>query len=587
MSARSRRTQSSARPGEIITNAQQKRRSPEEKAADELAKEQAKASKEQAAIDKHHTAVQRVADKEDALRLEDEHTRVHSARPDLLTAEVKRKAANASKETDVVMHGASDEGSDEYRPEDASDDGGAASDEEALQQFLKERAALKTSKKKKAAKPAKPAKGMLRLEIQGAGRVAVPVESERSLKRKPSGRDADVESKKMKATVGGLKKGWEKEVGIVQKKSIARGRATSISSAVSMASTFSSRASSRNSIGSMGEDQGTPGEFENDETQAALQAARVSKTANAMVNATAKMGISLVPKDIALDVNGKVKREPKPKYTNSDLPFPQNGFANDLKYWQSTAIPDIIDWAGIHDDAFAVIAHPEFREVVGNIWAKYFSAYEITEAVYAMAAAAIRNWRSKIGKGGLKALEEIITREEYPTLDIRADYAHDRLIDSAFVYENEESETGAYRSELMLRTFAAHVAYLLKTDISYGDPIGAMAISCAAAERALHMYKTGKCSADGLKRKGKRSAQSFVAVPWAARAKAYLPGIKSITAHKWNKIIALSTPYVDTNSPIGGDDSEWDESEDSRGLIQLSDDSDEEPPEYMVAVAAA
>ncbi|KAJ7443374.1 hypothetical protein FB451DRAFT_1296053 [Mycena latifolia] len=265
------------------------------------------------------------------------------------------------------------------------------------------------------------------------------------------------------------------------------------------------------------------------------------------------MGISLVPKDIALDVNGK--------YTNSDLPFPQNGFANDLKYWQSTAIPDVIDWAGIHDDAFAVIAHPEFREIFGNIWAKYFSAYEITEAVYAMAAAAIRNWRSKIGKGGLKALEEIITREEYPTFDIRADY-HCR----------QSTDTCHGVGQALHKSLCSFVG---------------VGITSYQAERALHMYKTGKCSADGLKRKGKRSAQSFVAVPWAARAKAYLPGIKSITAHKWNKIIALSTPYVDTNSPIGGDDSEWDESEDSRGLIQLSDDSDEEPPENMVAVAAA
>jgi hypothetical protein len=52
------------------------------------------------------------------------------------------------------------------------------------------------------------------------------------------------------------------------------------------------------------------------------------------------------------------------------------------------------------------------------------------------------------------------------------------------------------------------------------------------AERALHMYKTGSCSKDGVKRKGKRSAQSFVAVPWAARAKAYLPGIKKLITNK-------------------------------------------------------
>jgi hypothetical protein len=51
MSTRPKRPQSSARPGEVINAGKQKRRSPSEKAADDLLKEQAKVAKEKAAVE--------------------------------------------------------------------------------------------------------------------------------------------------------------------------------------------------------------------------------------------------------------------------------------------------------------------------------------------------------------------------------------------------------------------------------------------------------------------------------------------------------------------------------------------------------
>ncbi|KAJ6616605.1 hypothetical protein B0H10DRAFT_1378221 [Mycena sp. CBHHK59/15] len=286
------------------------------------------------------------------------------------------------------------------------------------------------------------------------------------------------------------------------------------------------------------------------------------------------MGISLVAKDVELSVDGKVKREPKPKVTNADLPFPRNSYANDLKFWQNGFIPEFIDWIATKEDPFAVNADPEFRTVINDLWNQHFGAYEITDAVYAQAAAAVRNWRSKFGKIALKAVDALLAGDDFSTVESRADHVRDELLDSNFVYENKEDETGAYRSELMLRVFAAHLQVALKTDVSYGHPVGAMTISCAATERALHMYKNGTCSSDGVKRKGKRSAHSFVAVPWAARAKAYLPGVKKLSTKKWSKIMAMSKPYIDSAAQVTLDDTDADESEDSRGLIHVSDDSD-------------
>ncbi|KAF8135895.1 hypothetical protein K438DRAFT_1786696 [Mycena galopus ATCC 62051] len=89
------------------------------------------------------------------------------------------------------------------------------------------------------------------------------------------------------------------------------------------------------------------------------------------------------------------------------------------------------------------------------------------------------------------------------------------------------------------------------------------------------MHKTGTCSTDGVKRKGKRSANSFVAVPWAARTAAYLPAIRKLSDKKWAQIIALSAPFIDGAAEVAADETDGDESGDSRGLIQISDDEDD------------
>lgn len=166
------------------------------------------------------------------------------------------------------------------------------------------------------------------------------------------------------------------------------------------------------------------------------------------------MGISLVPKEVALNVNGKVTREAKSKFTNSDLPFPADSFAADLKFWQTVLLPEFIEWIGTLEDAFAANADPEFKATVKGLWAQHFGAYTITDAVYGMvsqlcdigrilnvlaqAAAAVRNWRSKIGKVGVKAVDTVLS--EIPTIEKRAQFVQDSLVDSRFVYEDGDNE---------------------------------------------------------------------------------------------------------------------------------------------------
>ncbi|KAJ6529473.1 hypothetical protein DFH09DRAFT_1412199 [Mycena vulgaris] len=572
MSARSKRTQSSARPGDIVNAAKQKRRSTQEKAADELREKQAKIAEANAAIETHQAGVQRVADKEEALRCEDEHARKNSARPDLITAEVKRKmameATGASEAGPDENHELSemDEDDNEYEPpaDEHSEDDSAhdiSDDHEAVAAFLKSRQA-----KKKAGKAAKAPKAALRAEINDAGGFTIPAEV--SLKRKPSSQVAsqsiEVQPKKSKTVLGGKVKGW---------KSIIAPKA---SKAPQSTVTARGRADSNASMPSLVVVSLPIGEFGNEESQASLLAARGSKSANVIADATAKMGISLVAKDVQLKVDGKVKREPKPQFTNAHLPFPNNSHSKDLQFWQAAFIVEMYSWGARKQDIFAINSHPDFKDLVTELWNLHFGAYPINDAVYAQAAAAFCNYRSKMGKTGIKNVHDAVNSDDLPTIEDRAEWVRDKLFDSNFVYENEEEMTGAYRGELLLRTFAAHLGAVKNCDVFYGHPVGALATACAATERALHMYKTGTCSTDGVKGKGKRSAASFVAVPWAARVKAYLPGIMKLSDQKWAKIIALATPFIDNATQITADDTEGDESEDSRGLIVISDDSADE-----------
>jgi hypothetical protein len=90
MASRPKRTESAARPGEIINNTKQKRRTREEIERDARAAEDAKALKLQTQTKKKNDGVKRVSDKEQEIRAQDEHARVHASRPDLVTAQIKR-----------------------------------------------------------------------------------------------------------------------------------------------------------------------------------------------------------------------------------------------------------------------------------------------------------------------------------------------------------------------------------------------------------------------------------------------------------------------------------------------------------------
>ncbi|KAJ7114417.1 hypothetical protein C8R44DRAFT_740556 [Mycena epipterygia] len=621
MSARPRRKTSGARPGQIIKDSNQQRRSRDKIDADDLAAAEARAEQEQQIQHRHRTGVSRVAAKEDALREEDEQAQIDAARPDLVTkkaVEREREADEGEKiavasgdEQDVLMQSADDGGRDlsvgdsdsnsderdeEYKPPshgkevsddesqaaDADDDGHDAdtsdtSDAErdrasALAQFL----AQYEKRKAKAKKPSKPKKpktkrGELRAEIMDSRKVDAMAPPSTSVKRKPANQAAETQqsSKKQKATVGGLKKNWKTDV---TPKSTPRQRGRpSNSSAVP-----SSRASSTSARQSGLSSEAPAGEFDGDEDPETLRAARDAKTSTPP---TKKMGISFENKSVKLRVDGKQQREKKRKYVNADLPFTLDGFAADLKVWQADVIPIIIDWAGTLNAPFTASAHPQFRAVVEEAWNDYFAAYKITDAVYSLASAAISNWRSDIGKRGLAVVSRILNGKKFATIDDRRAHAEAQLVDFPFIYRDPIAKAGAYRTDAVYHVMEAHFRITDKTTVTYGSPDGAMSAAASSLERGYSIWRTGKPATEGLERRGKRTAHSFVAEPWAAKAAAYLPQIKKLNDSQWGEIWTNSTATFAGDSALLGDGGADTSSEgyvDPRSMIVISDAEDDD-----------
>ncbi|KAJ7673383.1 hypothetical protein B0H17DRAFT_1083249, partial [Mycena rosella] len=182
--------------------------------------------------------------------------------------------------------------------------------------------------------------------------------------------------------------------------------------------------------------------------------------------------------------------------------------AADLKHFQTAYIPDLIDWIGTLADPFGASSHPEFMAQVGRMWVK--------------AVAACGNWRSTIGKRGVKAVVEQLNKIK--TVQGRRDWEPSLI-------------------NLIIRTFGAHLHIAMKTEEFWGHPTGALSLCAAAVERALSLCRNGYLRTEGLPRKGKATALSFIAVPWADRAASYLPPIKTLTLQKWQEIFSLGHAF--------------------------------------------
>ncbi|KAJ7891996.1 hypothetical protein B0H13DRAFT_1886941 [Mycena leptocephala] len=193
--------------------------------------------------------------------------------------------------------------------------------------------------------------------------------------------------------------------------------------------------------------------------------------------------------------------------------------------------------AATKENPFSAAAYPDFKPTIEAIWDQYFSAYSYTEAVEYLAASALQNWRSDIGKRALKIVKDRLNA--MPNIEARRKWVSEQAHNLAFLYRDPVAQISM--------PSIPHLRYVPKSDISYGHPIGAASLVAAALERALAICKDGIPSTEGVPRRGKKNALNFVPVPWADRTASYLPPIKSLTLQKWQEIFSLSGEFVYSN----------------------------------------
>ena len=132
-----------------------------------------------------------------------------------------------------------------------------------------------------------------------------------------------------------------------------------------------------------------------------------------------------------------------------------------------------------------------------------------------------------------------------------------------------QTQRGAFESPLVLKVFALHQDLTIKVPLSYGSPIGGLAL-CAAVvcydsltsinshmsqvERELELWKEGvnaaqAASADvGTSKKSRRSPQyEFGNEKWGRVTKNYTKSTVMLTEERWTTICQAAFEYSEEN----------------------------------------
>ncbi|KAF8957908.1 hypothetical protein BDZ97DRAFT_1844032, partial [Flammula alnicola] len=274
----------------------------------------------------------------------------------------------------------------------------------------------------------------------------------------------------------------------------------------------------------------------------------------------------------------------KPRYRVESLPFPRGSASMAYhQLWRGKFKGSLIYWAGQIDDPFATNALMD--EIVGGLWAQTFPALASSwqksdhrEAITQVAGDALIDWRSSMGKEGirvvLKAFEdENIMQEQVP--EAAAWY----LEDYRFIYANMEDEDnkGAFHSPLIAQAFAAHLKkthdYTVVKNEEYGQPTGALGMAAAVVERALELIKSGKLydtptnaeSSNGKKRRVP-NYQPYADASWGEKTRGWAGSTKRLGEEKWKAVIEAASAFVE-DGPDSREEEGGEGAQDPRSLI--------------------
>ncbi|KIK42006.1 hypothetical protein CY34DRAFT_12687 [Suillus luteus UH-Slu-Lm8-n1] len=196
----------------------------------------------------------------------------------------------------------------------------------------------------------------------------------------------------------------------------------------------------------------------------------------------------------------------------------------------------------------------------------------------------------RVWKEGLEATEEVFCSKSYvqkrPWCSaelVAACLPHTRDGKKVipFIYGNPEKLLHSWEDATLLNIFLYHVQRVGDALESNGPPSGALALSTAAYECALTLYKSGENTKeleveDGEPNSSKRSKKHEFDTYWGAVARGYTASMSSIPAGKWTRIISYASSGQRTNSRQPSTLNVVDDVMEACANIPISDDEDED-----------
>ncbi|KAJ3925468.1 MAG: hypothetical protein NXY57DRAFT_1044078 [Lentinula lateritia] len=299
------------------------------------------------------------------------------------------------------------------------------------------------------------------------------------------------------------------------------------------------------------------GKFVGNETPEALQAQRAGKSYGKR-QIQGLLDVKLEPVDVNMIVKEELETKmpaqpPKKRVTAkvSDIPYVN---VSDRSVMNISILPAVVQWVGSREKQFAINGDPLLRLMIRKLWLGHFPSLPPTcqgpkgdtilrcdhLAIYGFLQTKLRTYQSNFGKMGAITVTRYL-KQLGDNAEEETECAKDLLANNVFIYEvlgdSLEMCSGAFRSELVLRTFAFHLTWSLATQKDENEqnavkpedglvlvrksvyPIGALALATTAVHWALSLRANGITNVRN-EGSGEEDSDTNAATPTKAKKKA-------------------------------------------------------------------
>ncbi|KAH9174066.1 hypothetical protein EDB89DRAFT_2068010 [Lactarius sanguifluus] len=317
------------------------------------------------------------------------------------------------------------------------------------------------------------------------------------------------------------------------------------------------------------------GTFDDDEDPHSLQAARAAKKAKAPVQhqtgsrpsasytnnrTTSVVGPVVKKKDIntagltrgpIVKSEGNELSKPYRLLKVSDIPITGE---REHAQWDRI-VRGVLDWAGTLPDTFGTNEHPDLLDTIQDLWdkclPKRIEDVRANPAIKKVVIDRLNKWRSTIGKKVVAVINDFIKHD----VTLRRDsaevatfvrgllpYPNEQPVAFPLIYSDPEASKGSWLAPMLLQVFAVHLRRVTTAPTNFGFPAGALALSTAALERGLTLFKTGVNIRD--KKAANSADRAFDNNPWGTIACQYAKSTCDLSERKWRQVMGAASIYV-------------------------------------------